>query len=735
MLKRKWISKNLNTYEDWLEVKQGIIALQPSVCGFDTETTGLHIKKDKPFLLQFGFLHPTDSTKGYTFLLDFRYNKDFKKIIDEWHDIAKEASINLATNTKFDVHMLDNIGVDWKDDNLSDLEFFIRYGTDAIQEDNGGAPLALKKFAKQYIDPAAKYHEKLLDNEKSQQVKVYNIKLKNRLAPLGVPDKKYKAKSYTLKVLDMMFKDPLFDIDDLEPKVKEAYLKWKNEDLPQYLRERVTSRVEKDMIRYDTLSKENLYKYAHYDIIYLLESYELMLPIVEYRKNMWAVHLEESLILPLLDMEDTGFLVNKEYLEESRIRVRNYTFKLRKEFHELIGSEIAIGQHEALLNTLKNKFNAEVSSTDKSELEKYKSRLLREDPDSPIIKFIDLLSSLRTLEKWYATYILRFQYDLRNTDKLYTQIHQVGAVSGRVTSDFQQFPKEPIVDSEGNELFHPRRIVRVPDDCKGLLYLDFSQIELRFQAMYTILVGHPDLNMCRAYMPYKCHRKDGTEFDFNNTEHIKDWNTKDWYLDENPEELWTKTDIHGATTLQAFKSIGLTKDDPNFHALRYVGKRVDFAKNYGASLPKIIEMFPEYTVEQCKEIDAAYYAAFPGVKEYHNYCFTRAEHYAYTENLFGVRIYGANGHKLRNILVQGSAAHYLKLKIRKLWEYQKSINCKSRMQLQIHDELVWQLDKDDPPLAKEFKRIMEDWDDALVPLVAEAEVTNTTWADKRDLDI
>ena len=64
MLKRNWISKNLETYADWAEVKQGIEALQPQVCGFDTETTGLHIKLDKPFLVQFGFLHPTDSFRS-----------------------------------------------------------------------------------------------------------------------------------------------------------------------------------------------------------------------------------------------------------------------------------------------------------------------------------------------------------------------------------------------------------------------------------------------------------------------------------------------------------------------------------------------------------------------------------------------------------------------------------------------------------------------------------------------
>ena len=74
-------------------------------------------------------------------------------------------------------------------------------------------------------------------------------------------------------------------------------------------------------------------------------------------------------------------------------------------------------------------------------------------------------------------------------------------------------------------------------------------------------------------------------------------------------------------------------------------------------------MYPDKTLEECKRIDGAYYQAFPGVKSYHNYCYARAQMYAYTENLFGLRYYNVSGHKLINLLVQGSAAFYLKNKI------------------------------------------------------------------------
>lgn len=732
MLKRKWISRELNNYEDWIEVKDGIINLNPTVGAFDTETTGLHIILARPFLFQFGFIHPTEQ-KGFTFLVDRRYNPAADKIIAEWQEIAKTLKLYIGCNVKFDLHMLKNIGLEYRTENLAELQAYMRYGMDALHQSEGGPPLGLKDFTARYVDSSAKYHEHQLQKERTDKAKTFNILLKNRLQGAGAPPAPFTQKSYNLSVIKDLFKDPIFDISSLPEKAQTAYNAWLNEDLPEYLRDVVQGSVDSDMIRYDTLNKELLYKYAHLDIVYTLEDWEALDPIVTHRQNQKAVELESQLILPFFDMESTGFLADKEYLNNARIKVREYIIRKRNIFQELAGRPIKVGQHDLIKRILSEKFHVQVSSTDNAALETAKNNLLRTDPDNAVIPFIDVITELRTLEKWYSTYIMRFVKDLKHCDRLYTQINSVGAVSGRVTSDFQQFPKEAIKDDEGHELFHPRRLVLVPPDCKGLLYLDYSQIELRFQAIYTILVGHPDLNMCRAYMPYKCHSASGEPFDYKNAEHIKRWN-EDWYTDETNEK-WTPTDIHGATTLAAFKSIGLTRDDPNFHALRYVGKRVDFAKNYGASLPKIIEMFPEYSIEQCKEIDAAYYTAFPGIKAYHTYCFNRASAFPYTANLFGIRYYNVNGHKLRNILVQGSAAHFLKYRIRKIWEYLQANGYKSRLQMQIHDELVFELHKDDPPLAKKLKQIMEDWPDALVPIVAEGEITNTSWADKRELEL
>jgi DNA polymerase I-like protein with 3'-5' exonuclease and polymerase domains len=214
-------------------------------------------------------------------------------------------------------------------------------------------------------------------------------------------------------------------------------------------------------------------------------------------------------------------------------------------------------------------------------------------------------------------------------------------------------------------------------------------------------------------MPYKCIERDGK-----------------YYLEEAQNVLWHEVDIHGATTE---KATGLTPDDPNFSKLRsIIGKRVNFAKNYGAQLNKIREMFPDKSLEECRQIDGAYYAAFPGVKEYHRYCETIAYQQAAVINLFGVYYWNVSGHKLKNLLIQGSAAYFLKLKIIEIDKYLQTKH--SKIQMQIHDELSFEWDpRDGFEIFAEIKALMEVWDDCKIPIVADMEITTTNWKEKHEV--
>lgn len=729
---REWNMVTIRTNQQANDMLKQLDSIKPTIGAFDTETDGLHIINSKPFLFQFGYLHPTEHI-GYTYVVDIQKQPELSRaVINEWHKRVAAFKLYLAHNCKFDLHMLTNNGTPYIVENVSDTMFYIRYAHDALTPANGGPPMKLKDYAAKYISSDAKSHDKLIQAERTAIAKMLNSKLKERLRLCGAPPAEYKAKSYTIGVIAQILNDPIADKNNFpDARTQQAYDDWLHLDVPTQIREQVVGLVESDMIPYTMCNREVVIKYGHYDIVWVLEIYESLVPILDARDNWKGVEFEQSLVFPLYEMERCGFNADVSYLQQARIDVKEYIKTQREKLYNFAGEKISIAQHARVLQLLQDK-GVNIDSTRDDVMSKVKADLKRTEPDNECINIISLIQELRTLEKWYSVYIMRFVKDLKNTSRLYTTINQVGTVSGRVTSDFQQFPKQGIVANDGRVLFHPRQLIKVDGDkYNAIVYLDYSQIELRFQAFYTILVGHPDLNLCRAYMPYQCHRQDGTPFDYTKREHIQTAYDGSWYRDED-NEAWVPTDVHGATTKAAF---GIDESDPRFHDLRYIGKRVNFAKNYGAQFHKIWEMFPEYDAETARRIDNAYYTAFPGVKKYHDYCYQRADISSNTQNLFGIRYYGVSGHKLVNMLVQGSAAFYLKWKIRQLYDYSKTHNLKTKWQMQIHDELSWSFcPEDGVETLFEFKRIMEDWEDGQVPVVADMEITTTTWAEKEEVN-
>ena len=432
-----------------------------------------------------------------------------------------------------------------------------------------------------FIDRNAKLHEHELAAERQSIAKEYNVDLKNKLRAVD--------KIWTTRYLDEYFKDVLHNVDTLPENVREIYRDWYN-NIPEDIRENMyLGKVESSDIPYNRLNRETLKTYAAYDIVYTAEIYYQTTAAIEARHNEEQLKREEAVIIPCFHMERCGFQMNKEYIKQVTKDMSVYLKQQREKLRNLIGREISVNANPTVKEILNVNYKLGVASTGKEALARLYDELKIKQPDSDVVKFISLVQELRTLEKWYVTYLLRFIKEMKKGDRIYTQINQVGTVSGRVTSDFQQFPKYGINKDDGTPLFSPREMISITPGYKGIAYLDYSQIELRLQALYTILVGSPDLNLCRAYMPYKCKTiiDDGSigcgqyqyhyeDFNYKNPEHIKhayDWK---WYYDEDLSKEWVATDVHAATTSVAFPDVDVHSDE--FKKLRgKVGKRVNFA--------------------------------------------------------------------------------------------------------------------------------------------------------------
>lgn len=716
--------KTMQDLLDAIKFYKKISKGEGSIIFFDTETTGLNIKYDLPFLLPWGFLSPDNKT-AYIYCADIDINKSvFEQTAMAITALARDKGM-CGHNIKYDIHMLNNLGITTPDDiHYIDTMILIRLAHDALTPENGGPPLGLKEYATKFIDRSAKDHEHLVKVERTDIAKQYNKLLKESL---------YKVdRVWTLKYIDEYFKDVLNSVDTLNPEVRQAYLNW-YVDIPEPIRNNMTTgRVESNDIPYHLLDRARVTEYAMYDIVWTMELYLQLRPAITARGNEEALAREECMIPALVRMESCGFQIDEDYVREVTKDLAAYLRQQRKALHDLVGP-ISVGAHAKIKEILLTKYNLAVAATGKEDLNRIYDELKAKTPDAEVVRFIGLVQELRTLEKWYSTYLLRFirEMDLGHK-RIYTQINQVGTVSGRVTSDFQQFPKYGINREDGTPLFHPRKMIVKTDGYKGIAYLDYSQVELRLQALYTILVGEPDLNLCRAYMPYQCVC-DGVDFDYKNPEHIAhayDWK---WYLKEDTSKEWTATDVHAATTSVAFPDIDTKSDE--FKKLRgKVGKRVNFAKNYGAQFNRIKVMFPDYDDETIHRIDDAYYKAFPGVKKYHEYCYEMVKLKPYVSNLFGVKYYGLSGHKLINCLVQGSGAYLLKERIKEVDEYIQANKLKSRMQMQIHDEISYEIYPGEEHHVKEFQKIMQKFEGSYVPIVADLEFTTTNWADKEECE-
>ena len=652
---------------------------------FDTETTGLHLKKDKPFLLTLTF-----EESSYAVDLENFSHQD----LNDLFMLLNRFELVIGHNVKFDLHMLKNIDVDYPNsDNLSDTMIFARLSLSTDET----MTIALKRLAKSYLGADAGQDELNVKRALTALRKRRTNNLKTLLREHGL----------TKKWFDEITRDTLFEMSDLGDFEKPYRDFLRENPEPNYLSV------------YQSEFKDDMISYALNDTEITLDLAKKMYPVLVSRKQLDTFELENKLIKPLFKMERVGIKIDTEYLEKSRKNLKNYIKNLRDNLAEKVGEKIKVGQHKRIKEIYEELWGIKLVSTDDRNLALY-----TEGDAGDTSTFI---RELRTLEKWYSAYIERFISKSKFDGRAYTQFNQAGATTGRLSSDFQQFPKYAIKDLEGNELFHPRRMVMTTGDgFDNMYFIDYSQIELRVQANYTYEISGGDLNMCRAYMPFKCHN--GQHMPFKPKEDKEFIFKEVWYHDED-NKIWEPVDLHAATAMQAFPDVD--PKSPEFKHLRFLGKSTNFAKNYGATTATLMSQFG-FEKEVAEKLNQGYYDAFPKVLDYQRLVSTSYKRRGFVKNMYNRRYYMENGrfaYRLYNYVIQGTCADMLKNKI---IEIDKLLSrFRSRLQMNIHDELSFEIYKGEEFLIEKIVDIMEEVPFMTIPVVADVEVTETNWAEKR----
>lgn len=666
---------------------------QSKIMAFDTETTGLNIVKDVPFLYVFGF--------GKVIFLVNLLNDNSKDIVQLSYDFMTRFRRVFAHNTKYDYHMMHNFGMKIpKEVKLADGYTVARLTNYADEQ----MSKSLEAMGTLYVDETAKFAGKVIKK------RLIEIRAERKAEAKKLFAKKYPKEKFTFywELLDkrVQFLETPYDaiLDDLSHFYQE----------PNYL---------------DVFNENpNLMKaYACDDVVILLEWLSKALPTLKnVDPDLRIFNQECDLITTVCDIERIGFKADIGYLLESRQRIEEYREQLYKELHEISGKTISVGQHKVIQQVFKDKWGIVMHNCDNKALKMIKS------PESAV-NLSKTIRELRTLDKWLSTYIDGMLNKVTD-GRIYTSIDNAGAVSGRVSSNLQQQPKEPIYDRFGNELFHPRRAF-ITDDDYSFYFFDYSQQELRVQAYYTLLTSSGDIKLLRAYMPFNCISNiTGLEFDYKDIKVLNRWDSGEW-VDENGK-IWTPTDVHTETTFTAFPFLNKDESHPEFKHHRRLGKMCNFLKNYQGGIDAIMEQL-DVDEETAKILDRAYYATFPEIKKYQTWVTQSLHKHGFVENLYGRRHYLRNSkwfYKAGNYLVQGSCADMVKqveLKLNRFLE-----GTQSAVVMPVHDEVILRVHKDDEWIVPFVKMIMEDVKEVpYVPIVCEVEKTSTNWADKEEVHV
>ncbi len=391
--------------------------------------------------------------------------------------------------------------------------------------------------------------------------------------------------------------------------------------------------------------------------------------------------MEMPLIYVLAEMEAAGVKVDTDALKSSSLELTNQLAELTKEIHELAGCEFNINSTRQVGEVLFDKLQLDTKakktksggySTSEEVLEKLRSK-------HPII---DKLLAYRGIKKLLSTYIDALP-ELINpqTGKIHTSYNQAVTATGRLSSTNPNLQNIPVRDELGREI--RKAFIADNDDCI-FFSADYSQIELRIMAH---LSGDP--HMIEAF----CDGKD----------------------------------IHAAT---AAKIYGIEPSEVTSD-MRRKAKTANFGIIYGISVFGLAERL-NIPRGEAKELIDGYFKTYPQIRAYMDESIRIAKEKGYVETIFkrkrflpDINSHNAivRGYAERNAInapIQGSAADIIKLAMIHIHQRLEEEHLKSRMILQVHDELNFNVWKEELEQVKAIViDCMEHVMELRVPLIAD----------------
>lgn len=433
-----------------------------------------------------------------------------------------------------------------------------------------------------------------------------------------------------------------------------------------------------------SISIEDQTEYASEDADLAFRLYQVFAPQLK-KENLEDLYfkVEMPLMKVLAKMELEGIALDKKWLEQESIDLENDLRQLEKTIFELSGEEFNMNSPKQLGEVLfeKMQLDPKAKKTKSGQYATSEDILQKLSSKHEIIKHI---LEYRTYQKLKSTYVdaLPLQID-KNDHRVHTNFSQTTAATGRLASVNPNLQNIPIRTLRGQQI----RGAFVANPGNKLIAADYSQIELRLIAAIS-----EEENMIKAF--------------------------------QNGE------DIHASTASKLFHIPleEVTKTQ------RSQAKTVNFGILYGQGAFALAEQ-TGLSRKEAKEMIESYFETYPNLKKYMANQVVKAQEMGYVETILNRKrhlkdINSANfvvkAHAERNAVnapIQGSAADVIKLAMIKIDEQLTKQNLKTKMLLQVHDELVFEAPEEElETVTALIKKKMETAYETTVPLLVEVGV-------------
>lgn len=396
-------------------------------------------------------------------------------------------------------------------------------------------------------------------------------------------------------------------------------------------------------------------------------------------------NIEMPLVEVLTDMELTGIRVDRSYLENTGKELEEKINALEKEIYEEAGCTFNISSPkqlgQVLFETLEIPYPKKVKDNNYSTSKEILDKLVGTYP------IVDKVLEYRMLTKLQSNYVVGLINEIMEDGKIHTIFTQTLTRTGRLSSISPNLQNIPIRTEEGKLI----RKAFISEDNSCILSSDYSQIELRIFAS----LANAD-NLIQAFI--------------------------------------NGADIHAKTASDIF-GIPIENVDKN---MRRTAKAVNFGILYGISSFGLSEDLG-IDIASAKGFIDSYLNTYPRIKQYMQEVIESAKEKGYVKTIMNRKrvidelnnknyMIRQQGERIAlNTPVQGSSADILKKAMIEIYQEFKDRNLKSKMLIQVHDELVFNVLNNELETVKEIvERIMENTYQLNIPLKVDIE-TGSDW--------